>query len=33
MANMSYCRFHNINLDMNDCVESLDDGATLEGDE
>ena len=23
MANMSYCRFHNTRLDMNDCIEAL----------
>ena len=23
MANMSYCRFHNRRLDMNDCIEAL----------
>lgn len=23
MANMSYCRFHNTRLDMDDCIEAL----------
>ena len=23
MANMSYCRFHNTRMDMNDCIEAL----------
>lgn len=23
MANMSYCRFHNTNLDLEDCLEAL----------
>lgn len=23
MANMSYCRFHNTRLDMDDCIETL----------
>lgn len=33
MPNMSYCRFHNTYLDLNDCVnvvgEALDNGLTL----
>lgn len=33
MSNMSYCRFHNTYLDMNDCVntvgEALDNGLNL----
>lgn len=33
MANMSYCRFHNTYLDLNDCVnvvgEALDSGLTM----
>ena len=33
MANMSYCRFWNTSHDMEDCIEALYDGATLEGDE
>lgn len=24
MANMSYCRFHNTRLDMNDCINALE---------
>lgn len=23
MANMTYCRFHNTNLDMSDCIDAL----------
>ena len=33
MANMSYCRFWNTNLDMSDCLDALCDGATLSDDE
>lgn len=33
MANMSYCRFHNTNLDMNDCIEALYDNDGLSSDE
>lgn len=33
MANMSYCRFFNTNLDMSDCLEAIWDGETLGGDE
>ena len=33
MANMSYCRFHNTNLDMRDCIDALDDGEELSDDE
>ena len=29
MANMSYCRFHNTNLDMRDCIDALYDGEAL----
>ena len=29
MANMSYCRFHNTNLDMRDCIDTLYDGEAL----
>lgn len=29
MANMSYCRFHNTNLDMSDCIDALYDGEEL----
>ena len=25
MANMSYCRFHNTNIDVDDCIEALSD--------
>lgn len=24
MANMSYCRFHNTRMDMNDCINALE---------
>lgn len=33
MANMSYCRFHNTNLDMRDCIDALYDGEELSDDE
>ena len=33
MANMSYCRFHNTNLDMRDCIDALYDGEALSDDE
>lgn len=33
MANMSYCRFHNTNLDMRDCIEALYDNDGLSSDE
>lgn len=33
MANMSYCRFWNTKIDMDDCLNALWDGATLDGDE
>ena len=33
MANMSYCRFHNTNMDMNDCLEALYDNDGLSSDE
>lgn len=29
MANMSYCRFRNTNLDMSDCIDVLYDGEEL----
>lgn len=29
MANMSYCRFHNTRLDMEDCLEALRDEKRL----
>lgn len=33
MANMSYCRFRNTNIDMNDCLDAIWDGETLGDDE
>ena len=33
MANMSYCRFYNTNMDLGDCLEALEDGAELSTDE
>ena len=33
MANMSYCRFHNTNMDVNDCIEALYEGTKLSDDE
>ena len=33
MANMSYCRFYNTNLDMRDCIQALYDGEELSDDE
>lgn len=33
MANMSYCRFNNTRIDLEDCLEALRDGATLSEDE
>ena len=33
MANMSYCRFHNTNMDLRDCLEALEDGSELSTDE
>lgn len=33
MANMSYCRFHNTNLDVNDCIEALYEETKLSDDE
>ena len=33
MANMSYCRFRNTNLDMMDCIYALHDGEELSDDE
>lgn len=29
MANMSYCRFHNTEMDMSDCIEALESGESL----
>lgn len=33
MANMSYCRFHNTNIDVNDCIEALYEEPKLSDDE
>lgn len=33
MANMSYCRFHNTNIDMRDCIDALYDEEALSDDE
>lgn len=33
MANMSYCRFRNTNMDLVDCLSALEDGAELSTDE
>ena len=33
MANMSYCRFRNTKIDLNDCLTTLYDGERLSGDE
>lgn len=33
MANMSYCRFRNTNMDMIDCIDALYDGEELSDDE
>lgn len=33
MANMSYCRFQNTNMDMSDCIDALYDGEELSDDE
>lgn len=33
MANMSYCRFHNTNIDLWDCLEALRDEKELSEDE
>ena len=33
MANMSYCRFHNTNIDMRDCINAIYDGEELSDDE
>ena len=33
MANMSYCRFHNTNLDLMDCLEALNDEKKLSKEE
>lgn len=33
MANMSYCRFNNTKMDLDDCLEALREGETLSKDE
>ena len=33
MANMSYCRFHNTNLDLVDCLEALEENRELSKEE
>ena len=33
MANMSYCRFNNTKIDLDDCLEALQEGATLSSEE
>lgn len=33
MANMSYCRFHNTNIDMRDCIDALYEETKLSNDE
>jgi len=33
MANMSYCRFRNTENDLRECMNALEDGTFLEGDE
>lgn len=33
MANMSYCRFHNTRLDMNDCIYAIQDGVNISEEE
>lgn len=33
MANMSYCRFHNTRLDLEDCIEALRNEERLSSDE
>ena len=33
MANMSYCRFRNTRLDMEDCLDALREGKRLSSDE
>ena len=33
MANMSYCRFHNTNLDLVDCLETLNEQESLSDEE
>lgn len=33
MANMSYCRFHNTKIDLDDCLDALRDSETLSSEE
>ena len=33
MANMSYCRFHNTRLDLEDCIDALRNEERLSSDE
>ena len=33
MANMSYCRFHNTQLDLEDCIEAIRNEERLSSDE
>lgn len=33
MANMSYCRFHNTKIDLDDCLDALREGETLSNEE
>lgn len=33
MANMSYCRFNNTKMDLDDCLDALREGATLSNEE
>ena len=33
MANMSYCRFHNTRIDLEDCLEALNDNEELSAEE
>ena len=33
MANMSYCRFHNTKIDLDDCLDALRDGEELSKEE
>ena len=33
MANMSYCRFYNTRIDLEDCLDALNDNETLSAEE
>lgn len=33
MTNMSYCRFHNTNIDLRDCLDAIKSGEELSDDE